>query len=89
MNGNDVVWNQNGGLYKRGKRYDIIKKQTVAVEYLSMRVESGSEKVNITEIAKRARVSWKYAKKVVTKYEQTQQFSDPGEEKKNVRSDII
>ena len=82
MNNNDFDWNQNGGLYKRGKRYDLIKKQTVAVEYLTMRVESENGRINISEIAKRARVSWKYAKKIVTEYERTQTISDPSIQKK-------
>ena len=54
---NDMDCNKNGGLYQRGKRYDSSKKQTVAIEYLHMRVECGEERVNIAEIAKQAKVS--------------------------------
>ena len=76
----DVKSNKNGGLYNRGKRYDLLRKQTVAVEYLQMRNEVGGDKIKIAEVARRAKVGWKYAKKVVLEYEESTMIRDPLEE---------
>ena len=87
INNRDVQYNQNGGLYQRGKRYDVLKKQNVALEYLQMRDEVGPSGVNISEIAKRSKVSWKYAKKVVREYETTSNIRHPEEIRKSLQEE--
>ena len=72
-----MTYNKNGGLYERGKGYDLRRKQTVAVEYYQLRSEVGINGITINEVARRAQVGWKYAKKVVEEYEQAATISDP------------
>ena len=76
----ETKFNKNGGAYRRGRRYDLLRKQSVAIEYLQLRDEVGDPDVKISEVAKRAQVGWKYARKVVTEYRESKTLKDPFEE---------
>ena len=78
----DTKFNKNGGIYQRGKRYDLTKKQAVALEYLKMATQAGSTRVSISKVAKQAKVGWKFANKVVKEYEQSTTLRDPKDEHK-------
>ena len=64
----DPKINSNGGVYKRGQRYELLRKQAVAIEYFRLQRETGKEKVNISEVARRGKVGWSYAKMVIDEY---------------------
>ena len=64
----DPEVNSNGGVYLRGRRYNLLKKQSVAIEYFKLQREVGQERVNISEVARRGQVGWGYAKMVVEEY---------------------
>ena len=78
----DVKSNKNGGFYKQGRRYDLVRKKEVALEYLRLVNRRGTTRVCISEVAKRSKVSWKFASKVVKEYEESMTLRDPKDELK-------
>ena len=73
----DPSMNKNGGIYRRGRRYDQPRKEAVALEYYKLAKEIGDRKVKISEVARRAKVGWSYAKMVVDEFRETAELEDP------------
>jgi hypothetical protein len=71
--------NRNGGNYVKGSYYSMDKKTSVAIEYEQMKREASARgtKVNISELAKRCNVGWKYANKVAKEIECRGTVVDP------------
>ena len=57
--------NKNGGIYRHSCSYDITKKLNVIDTYLSLRI---SGKVTSRKLAEVAKVSEKYARKIIKEY---------------------
>jgi transposase len=66
-----VLFNKNGGLYRPGKTYDIEKKVFVGMTYMQMLEEDlpAGEGPTAAALARRTKVSWDYASKIVTEIE--------------------
>ena len=55
--------NQNGGMYVRGKAYDLLKKLQVAEAYIKKK-EGGERRPNLKRIASECGVSWAFVSKI-------------------------
>ena len=73
----DPKYNKNGGVFFPGKRYELDKKMEVGIVYLRLVAEVGDDKLTITSVAEKARVSWYYANKVVKEYREDGTLQDP------------
>jgi hypothetical protein len=63
-----VLFNKNGGLYRPGKTYDIEKNIFVGMTYMQMLDEDlpAGQNPTAAALARRMKVSWDYASKIVT-----------------------
>ena len=57
--------NKNGGFYECGRFYNLAKKRQVARAFLELQEELSPLEPTIRKVAKKAKVGWDYAKKVV------------------------
>ena len=71
--------NNNDGMYTRGSYYNHQKKSSVGVEYEVMKATSASGVVNISELARKCKVGWTFAKKVADEMETEGAVVDPAE----------
>lgn len=69
--------NRNGGYYHPGCRYEFTKKMSVGSAYLELWQEFYPIEPSINAVAKRAKVGWNYADRVVTELQHTGTLIDP------------
>ena len=75
---NHMGINQNGGFYLKGRSYSLVKKYEVLQEYRRMVVSTQSvPKPTILALARRAKVSWRFARDVISEFQITGKLSDP------------
>ena len=69
--------NKNGGFYHPGREYDFSKKLHVWDCFVSLLFELHPRQPSIDKVAKTAKVSWDFAKKVMEEVKRTGSISDP------------
>jgi hypothetical protein len=74
--------NSNGGFYNNGIAHDLTKKTEVAVIYERLQRENGEAKVSVRKLASAAKVSPKFAHKLLRKIDGGEGLSDPRQEAK-------
>ena len=78
--------NQHGGIYENGHAYPMSKKMEVLAVYFHLVEEEGGAEPTFREIARRAKVSTKYAWEVVTEYKATGGIANPNSEERRLQS---
>jgi hypothetical protein len=71
--------NENGGLYKNGSAYNIVKKHEVAEKYLELKdlLKDRKKEVTVRLLAKEAKVSFRFANKVMKEVKDYGEVIDP------------
>jgi hypothetical protein len=72
-----LIMNNNGGYYQPGRRYDFRTKMEVATVFADLWQASFPSVPHISQVAKVAKVGWKYAAKVVDEITITGDLIDP------------
>jgi hypothetical protein len=69
--------NRNGGSYHPGQSYNLIRKREVGEAFLTLWEDNCPMQPSVLSVARKARVGWKYASKVIEELLETGDLLDP------------